>query len=74
MLLCVALVGVGWYAKCQIFLLIFLVIAMTSVVLGAFFPRVPDEADNAAAGGCPSVRCRCDLANGLLVVAWRVRC
>ena len=45
-----ALVGVGWYAKCQIFLLIFLVIAMTSVVLGAFFPKVPDEAENAAAG------------------------
>ena len=49
-LLCVALVGVGWYAKCQIFLLVFLVVAMISVVIGAFFPEVPSKDGNADLG------------------------
>jgi amino acid transporter len=49
-LLCVALVGVGWYAKCQIFLLIALISAIMSSFIGGFFPDVPNAAENAAQG------------------------
>ena len=49
-LLAVALVGVSWYAKTQVGLLVLLVVSIISVFIGAFFPSVPDEDDNAAAG------------------------
>lgn len=40
----------GWYAKCQTVLLIILVASMLSVVIGTFFPKVPDEQKNREAG------------------------
>lgn len=46
----VALIGVGWYAKCQVGLLVILVVAMLSVALGTFFPGVPDSEDNKREG------------------------
>mmetsp|Transcript_16761 Transcript_16761/g.20295 ORF Transcript_16761/g.20295 Transcript_16761/m.20295 type:complete len:1030 (+) Transcript_16761:64-3153(+) len=49
-LLLVALNGIGWYAKCQIGLLIVLVIAMIAVFIGAFLPDLPSAEDNQLAG------------------------
>ncbi len=49
-LLGMALIGVGWVAKSQIFLLIILVATILAVLIGAFFPAVPSEATNASAG------------------------
>ena len=49
-LLIIALIGVGWYAKVQILLLVILIIAMLAVFIGAFLPTVPSEASNNAAG------------------------
>eukprot|EP00924_Labyrinthula_sp_SR-Ha-C_P003468 maker-scaffold_15-snap-gene-10.78-mRNA-1 protein AED:0.06 eAED:0.06 QI:0/0/0/1/0/0/2/0/991 len=49
-LLLVALVGIGWYAKTQVGLLIVLLIAMASVFVGAFLPQIPNEQDNEEAG------------------------
>ena len=49
-LLCVALVGVGWYAKCQIFLLVALVVSMIAMVVGVFLPAVPNLEENRNAG------------------------
>lgn len=50
MLLGVALIGVGWYAKCQIVLLVILIISITSVIIGTFLPKVGGESTNRAAG------------------------
>jgi len=50
LLLGVAMIGVGWYAKCQVGLLVTLVVAMLSVLIGGFFPEIPDAAENEAAG------------------------
>ena len=50
LLLCVALVGVGWYAKCQIFLLVALVVSMIAMVVGVFLPAVPNLEENRNAG------------------------
>lgn len=49
-LLGMALIGVGWVTKSQIFLLIILVATILAVLIGAFFPVVPSEATNASAG------------------------
>ena len=49
-LLLVALIGVGWYAKCQIGLLVILVIAMLTVMLGSFFPAIPSVDQNTKDG------------------------
>mmetsp|Transcript_7710 Transcript_7710/g.15299 ORF Transcript_7710/g.15299 Transcript_7710/m.15299 type:complete len:1094 (+) Transcript_7710:590-3871(+) len=49
-LLLIALVGVSWYAKCQIGLLVTLLLSMASVFLGTFFPGIPNAADNAEEG------------------------
>ncbi len=49
-LLIVALVGVGWYAKVQVILLAILIIAMVSIVIGAFIPSLPSESQNESAG------------------------
>jgi len=49
-LLVVALVGVGWYAKVQVILLAILIIAMLSIVIGAFVPSLPSESQNESAG------------------------
>ncbi|GBG33888.1 Solute carrier family 12 member 2 [Hondaea fermentalgiana] len=49
-LLLVSLVGVSWYAKCQIGLLVTLLLSMASVIIGAFFPAIPDDATNMEAG------------------------
>ena len=49
-LLALALIGVGWYAKCQVVLLITLVAAIASVAIGTLFPSVPDRTENAEAG------------------------
>ena len=49
-LLLVALNGIGWYAKCQIGLLVILVVAMISVMIGAFFPEIPSVEKNIEAG------------------------
>jgi len=49
-LLAVAMVGVGWYAKCQVGLLVTLLIAMFAVMIGAFFPGVTDRTANEEAG------------------------
>lgn len=50
LLLCVALVGVGWYAKCQVGLLCTLVVSMVTVVIGSFLPDVPSRSENTEAG------------------------
>ncbi|CAK9004492.1 Solute carrier family 12 member 2 (Na-K-Cl cotransporter 1) [Durusdinium trenchii] len=50
LLLGVAMVGVGWYAKCQVGLLVTLVVSMLSVIIGAGFPGIPDELENEEAG------------------------
>lgn len=50
LLLLVALIGVGWYAKCQIGLLVILLIAMLSVMLGSFFPDIPNAQENRESG------------------------
>jgi len=50
MLLGVALIGVGWYAKCQVGLLVILVISIISVIIGTFLPKVPDATSNRNAG------------------------
>lgn len=49
-LLGIALIGVSWYAKFQTVLLGILLLAMASVVIGAFIPEIPDAVDNAARG------------------------
>ena len=49
-LLATAYVGIGWYAKCQVGLLIVLVIAMISVFIGSFIPSLPGESENVEAG------------------------
>ncbi len=53
LLLCMALVGIGWYAKCQIGLLFVLVVAMVSVYVGVFFPKIPSASANEQAGFVP---------------------
>ena len=50
LLLGVALVGVGWYAKCQSVLLLLLILAIVSVIVGAFLPALPGAVSNALAG------------------------
>ena len=50
LLLGVALIGIGWYAKCQVGLLTVLVVAIASVYSGAFLPELPSVEANAAAG------------------------
>ena len=50
LLLGVALVGVGWVAKSQVFLLVILIATLVAVVVGAFFPDVPSEAANRDSG------------------------
>jgi len=50
LMLCMALVGVGWYAKTQTGLLLILVVAILSVVIGAFLPAVPDAGENVKFG------------------------
>lgn len=49
-LLGVAMVGIGWYAKTQVGLLVILVLAITALFFGSFFPAVPDEGDNNSDG------------------------
>lgn len=49
-LLGVALVGVSWYAKCQLGLVVILVISIGSVFIGTFFPAVPGAVENALDG------------------------
>lgn len=49
-LLAVALVGVSWYAKCQLGLVAILVISIASVFIGTFFPSVPGAVENASDG------------------------
>ena len=50
LLLCVALIGVSWYAKCQIGLLVALVTAMVAVTVGSALPDTPSTTENADAG------------------------
>jgi len=49
-LLMVAMIGVSWYAKCQVGLLVTLLVSMFSVVIGGFFPGIPSESENEQAG------------------------
>ena len=50
LLLCVALVGIGWYARAQVGLLAVLVVAMLSVIIGSIFPDIPDLEANMVEG------------------------
>ena len=50
LLLCVALIGVSWYAQCQIGLHVALVTAMVADPVGSALPDTPSTTENADAG------------------------
>ena len=50
LLLLVAFIGVGWYAKAQIALLVALSIAIVATFVGSAFPGIPDQNSNALGG------------------------
>lgn len=50
MLFLMSLIGIGWYAKTQTGLLIVLIVAILSVLIGAFLPGIPDLEENEKAG------------------------